>query len=173
MKTTRFAWLLLVLALLATDQYLKYLVETMLPLQEAVPVFPMFSLYRTYNPGVAFSMLSGLNGWPLNLLTIAIIAFVLWLWHGLESGRWISAVGYALVIGGALGNLVDRIRLGKVVDMILLHTDTWSFAIFNVADTFITIGAAAIILDEFLRWRSDDGEPDVDTNKDRKENHHG
>jgi len=135
------------------DQISKILSQSYLTLQEPVSIIPFWSLYLTYNYGVAFSMLSFLNGWPLSILTIGIIAFVFWLWRGLEPDRWILGLGYALVIGGAVGNLIDRIRLGKVVDMILFHTDNWSFAVFNVADSFISIGAAAIILDEYLQWR--------------------
>jgi signal peptidase II len=88
-------------------------------------------------------------------MTVAIIGFVFWLWRGLEPDRNLSELGYGLIIGGAIGNLIDRAWLGKVVDMILFHIDSldFRFAVFNLADTFITIGAMAIILDEIIIWQ--------------------
>jgi len=120
-----------------------------------VPLLPFLSFFRTYNEGVAFSAFSGLGPWPLILLTVAIMVFVIWLWRNLEHDRTFTEFGYALVLAGALGNLIDRIQLGKVVDMIFFHIDQigFQFAIFNLADTFITLGAAAIILEEILVWR--------------------
>ncbi|MEM9279547.1 MAG: signal peptidase II, partial [Pseudomonadota bacterium] len=108
-------WIIPIAALVAVDQISKYWVETTLPLYQRIEVIPFLSLYRTYNEGVAFSFLSGLGSFPLIILTIAIILFILWLWRSLEPGRWLSALGYALVVAGAFGNLIDRIRLGKVV----------------------------------------------------------
>lgn len=141
--------------LVLTDQITKWLVETRLPLQQQIEVIPFFSLFRTYNYGVAFSMLDDLGHWPLVVMTLVIVAFVFWLWRGLEEGRKLSEYGYALIIGGAIGNVIDRAVLGKVVDMILFHIDSldFRFAVFNLADTFITIGAMAIILDEILVWK--------------------
>ncbi len=148
-------WILLITILVMVDQATKWWVELSLPLRAQVELLPFLSLYRTYNEGVAFSFLSGFGRWPLVMLTAAIILFVLWLWRGLEKNRYLAAVGYSFVIGGALGNLIDRVWLGKVIDMIFFHIDSldFQFAIFNVADTFITIGAIAIILDEFLIWK--------------------
>ena len=101
-----------------------------------------------------------MSHWFLVAMTLAIMGFVLWLWRNLEPGRNLSALGYALVLGGATGNLIDRIWLGKVIDMISFHIDSigFQFAIFNLADTFITLGAAAIIVDEFLLWRKHAGQ---------------
>lgn len=151
----RIFWTAIVSLAIVLDQFSKWLTETMLPLQQQIPVIPFLSLYRTYNEGVAFSFLSGMSHYILIAMTVVIIAFVLWLWRNLEADRFISAFGYALVIGGAIGNLIDRIWLGKVIDMIFFHIDSigFQFAIFNLADTFITLGAAAIILDEFLLWK--------------------
>lgn len=152
---TRLQWCFLIGILVLSDQVLKYWVEATLPLQERVPLVPFFSLYRTYNEGVAFSALSGLGAWPLIILTGLIICFVLWLWASMGPDRRLSAYGYALVLSGALGNLVDRVRIGKVIDMFSFHIDSigFQFAIFNLADTFITLGALAIITDEVLTWR--------------------
>ena len=151
----RIYWTLLIVLLIVIDQISKWLVETILPLQQQIEVIPFFSLYRTYNYGVAFSFLDNLGQWPLVIITVIIVGFVFWLWRGLEAGRTLSALGYAFIIGGAIGNLIDRAWLGKVVDMVLFHIDSldFRFAVFNLADTFITIGAMAIILDEIIIWQ--------------------
>ncbi len=142
---------LFILVALVADQAIKYLVEAFLPFQEAVPVIPMLALYRTYNYGVAFSMLSGMEGWFIVGIRLAVVAFVLWLWRRTPKDRFFAHLGYAMIIAGALGNLVDRVLFGYVIDYILFHTTTWSFAVFNLADSFITVGAGAIILDELLQ----------------------
>ena len=146
----RAVWTAIIAIIVCLDQFSKWLTETYLPLQQVVDLLPFLSFYRTYNYGVAWSFLSDLGPLPLIILTIVIIGFVAWLWRSLEPGRHLTALGYACVIGGALGNLIDRIWLGKVIDMIYFHIDAlnFHFAIFNLADTFITIGAGAIILDE-------------------------
>ena len=144
---------LLVLVLILADQLSKYWVENFLPFQQFVPVVPMLSLFRTYNTGIAFSMFASLNEWALSAITLVILGFVIWLWSRTGPGRNLSKIGFALIIGGAIGNLVDRLWLGHVVDFILFHTESWSFAVFNLADSFITIGAVAIILDELLEAR--------------------
>lgn len=146
--------LLLIALLIALDQAVKLWVEAELPLREPVHVMPMLALYRTYNEGIAFSFLSGASGWLLVLFTSAVVAFVLYLWKGTERERRLAHLGYALIIGGALGNLIDRIAYGHVVDYVLVYTQTWSFAVFNLADAFITIGAGAIILDEVIAIRA-------------------
>ncbi|SOE17960.1 signal peptidase II [Hoeflea halophila] len=140
--------LLLVSASVAIDQVIKWLVETRLPFHELVPVIPMLALYRTWNEGIAFSMLGGLPDTALLMLTGLVIVFVLFLWWRTPPERRIAHLGYALIIGGALGNLIDRAVYGHVVDYILFHTATWSFAVFNLADAFISIGAGLIVLDE-------------------------
>jgi signal peptidase II len=150
---TRLSGALLVAGLLALDQFTKYLVETSLPMQEKIDVLPFLALYRTFNTGIAFSFLSGMDDLALSLLTLAITGFVLYLWARSDSTQRFAQFGYALVIGGALGNLIDRLRLGHVVDFILFHTPNWSFAVFNLADSFITIGAMLIILQELFDLR--------------------
>jgi signal peptidase II len=132
------------------DQLIKWLVETRLPFHELVPVIPMLGLYRTWNEGIAFSLLKGLPDSGLLALTAVVIVFVLYLWWRTPGERGIAHLGFALIIGGALGNLIDRAVYGHVVDYILFHTSTWSFAVFNLADSFISIGAGLIVLDEVI-----------------------
>jgi len=142
--------LTLVAGAVALDQVIKWLVETRLPFHELVPVLPMFALYRTWNEGIAFSLLKGMPDFGLLALTGLVIIFVLYLWWRTPSGRGVAHLGYALIIGGALGNLIDRAVYGHVVDYILFHTESWSFAVFNLADSFISIGAGLIVLDELI-----------------------
>lgn len=144
---------LILLALLA-DQIIKVLVEKYLPLQEMVPVIPFLALYRTYNLGVAFSMLSGMEGWAIVTMRLLIVAFVIWLWRKTDADRTFAHLGFALIIAGAAGNIFDRFLYGHVVDYILFHTETWSFAVFNLADSFITVGAGCVILDELLQAKA-------------------
>ncbi|MDR6103980.1 MULTISPECIES: signal peptidase II [Agrobacterium] len=144
---------LILMALLA-DQIIKVLVEKYLPLQEMVPVIPFLALYRTYNLGVAFSMLSGMEGWAIVTMRLLIVAFVIWLWRKTDADRTFAHLGFALIIAGAAGNIFDRFLYGHVVDYILFHTETWSFAVFNLADSFITIGAGCVILDELLQAKA-------------------
>lgn len=142
--------LAMVAGAVALDQIIKYLVETMLPFQELVPVLPMLSLYRTWNEGIAFSLLKDLPDSGLLVLTLVVIMFVLYLWRRTPADRTLAHLGFALIIGGALGNLIDRAVYGHVVDYILFHTRTWSFAVFNLADSFISVGAGLIVLDELI-----------------------
>lgn len=145
--------LIVVILLVAADQASKAIAEATLPFEVSVPVLPFLAAYLTYNKGIAFSLLAFMDDTALIALTIAIMVFVAWLWHQADVGRLWARVGFTLVFGGALGNLIDRLVHGHVVDFILFHTPHWSFAVFNLADSFITVGAALIILDEFLVLR--------------------
>jgi signal peptidase II len=156
MTAGRISWPIyagIVAAGIALDQWIKWLVETRLPMHEAVEVLPFLALYRTYNTGIAFSMLSSFGDKGLIVMSVGVIAFVLYLAARSEPGQVLARVGFALIISGALGNLIDRSIYGHVVDYILFHTPVWSFAVFNLADAFISVGAAAIVLQEFLAWR--------------------
>jgi signal peptidase II len=137
----------------ALDQWIKHMVETRLVLQEPVELLPFLALYRTYNTGVAFSMLSAFGDIGLIVVALAVIAFVLYLASRSTGDQWFARIGFALIIGGAIGNLIDRAVHGHVIDYILFHTPVWSFAVFNLADAFITVGAVMVLLEEFLGWR--------------------
>ena len=147
----------LVVVAVALDQWIKYLVETRLVMHEMVEVLPFLALYRTYNTGIAFSMLSSFGDTGLIVVSLAVIAFVLYLASRSTDDQGIARLGFALIIGGAIGNLIDRAVYGHVIDYILFHTPVWSFAIFNLADVFITVGAVTVLLDEFLGWRRQQG----------------
>jgi len=137
----------------ALDQIAKRIVDLALPYRELVPVLPILGLYRTYNRGIAFSFLTGFSVWDLMALTVAIVGVVLYLRCRTGAERWLAHLGYGLIVGGAIGNMLDRLLLGHVVDYVLFHTHGWSFAVFNLADSFITVGATAVILDELFAVR--------------------
>jgi signal peptidase II len=144
---------LIVIASVILDQAIKRLVETRLTMEELVPVLPFLGLYRTWNIGVAFSKLSNIGPNALVVMTLLIIAFVGWLWSRVGAEKRYARLGFALIIGGAIGNLIDRVFLGHVIDYILFHTPFWSFAVFNLADALISVGALFILIQEFADWR--------------------
>ena len=136
------------------DQLIKYWVVNTLEVGEEIDLLPFLSLHHARNPGIAFSMLSSVSDWGLIALTLCIICFVIWLWKNAGPEKSLSRFGFLLVIGGAIGNLIDRIRFHYVIDYISFHIDgVFSFAIFNLADSFITVGAVLIVLDELLHWK--------------------
>ena len=140
--------------LVGLDQWSKYLVETRLEYGVPVDVMPFIAFFRTHNDGVSFSMLSGFGAAGLIAISLLVLAIVLWIWSKVEQGRLLAHLGFSLICAGAIGNLIDRSTLGVVIDFIQFHTVDWSFAIFNVADAYISVGVGAIILDEFLAWRN-------------------
>jgi signal peptidase II len=145
-----YRWLWLSVAVIALDQATKALILSAFRPGEEKALLPVLSLVLAFNPGAAFSFLAGATGWQRWLFTgVALAACVLMLWLLRRGGsRWLSA-GLALIIGGALGNLWDRLAIGTVVDFVLVHYGGWSFPAFNVADSAITVGAAALIFDGF------------------------
>lgn len=148
--------LALVMAVILLDQASKIAVERLLPFESGVSVLPFLTLFRTYNTGVAFSMLADTNTWLIVAMRLAIVVFVLWLWRRTPADRLLAHPGYALIIAGAAGNLIDKFLYGHVIDFILFHTAGWYFAVFNLADSFITIGAGLVILDELLLKKKTD-----------------
>jgi signal peptidase II len=138
-----------------SDQIIKFLIETSMDYQQQIDLLPFLALFRVHNNGIAFSMLSGLHDLALIGLTIVVIGFVSYLWWSTASARWISRGGFALIIGGAIGNLIDRSLHGYVIDYILFHLPSWSFAVFNLADAYISIGAALVVIEEFFVWLRD------------------
>ena len=147
------SYALLVAAVIALDQWVKRLVETGLAFQEKLDLLPFLALFRTYNTGIAFSMFSSFGDTGLVVIAVLVVAFVLYLATRTPSGHVIARTGFALIIGGALGNLIDRAVYGHVIDYILFHTPVWSFAVFNLADAFISLGAALVVFDELIGWR--------------------
>ncbi|MGB3898971.1 MAG: signal peptidase II [Mesorhizobium sp.] len=144
---------LLAVVAIALDQWIKYLVETGLDMHQPVDILPFLALFRTYNTGIAFSMLDSFGDTGLIAVSVVVVAFVLYLAAKTAPGQVLARIGFALIVGGALGNLIDRAAYGHVIDYILFHTPVWSFAVFNLADAFITVGAVMVVFDEFIAWR--------------------
>lgn len=137
----------------ALDQWIKYLVETKLVMHQAVDLLPFLALFRTFNTGVAFSMFAWVGDKGLIAISVAVVAFVLYLAMKSSPRDVFARLGFSLIVSGAIGNLIDRAIYGHVIDYILFHTPSWSFAVFNLADAFISIGAAAVVLQEVVNWR--------------------
>jgi signal peptidase II len=137
---------------IVVDQWLKLLVETRLAFQEPVHLLPFLALYRTYNTGIAFSMFSSFGDGALILLSLVVVGFILYLASATRPDQILARSGFALVVGGAIGNLVDRAWHGHVIDYILFHTPLFTFAVFNLADALITTGAVLVVAEESLSW---------------------
>lgn len=135
------------------DQAVKYWIMQNMPLGTEIPLIPFLSLYHVRNSGIAFSFFSSFSHWGIIAITIIVIIFLLWLWKNTEDNKFLMRFGLVLIIGGAIGNLIDRIRFHHVTDYILFHIDDiFYFAIFNLADSFITLGVIAILIEELRTW---------------------
>ncbi|UXM94818.1 signal peptidase II [Bartonella sp. HY329] len=149
-KSALWGGIIFVAILVALDQVIKHLVITHMELYQAIDVLPFLKLFYTQNTGIAFSMLASFHDWGLIALTIVVIIFVMMLWLKGDKNKQLANIGYLMVLGGAFGNLIDRVRFHYVVDYILVYAYGWSFAVFNAADAFITIGAVLIIINELF-----------------------
>ena len=145
-------WLWLSLGVIIADQVTKQIAEANLSLHQAINVLPYFDWYLTYNTGAAFSFLADAGGWQRWLFTaIAIVMSVLivqWI-RKLPAEETLTAISLSLILGGAIGNLIDRIFLGHVIDYIQVWLGTYPFPAFNIADAAISVGAALLILSSF------------------------
>ncbi|MCW5662698.1 MAG: lipoprotein signal peptidase [Piscinibacter sp.] len=148
-------WLAIAALVIVADQFTKTLILGWFQLGDSRTVASFFNLVRVHNTGAAFSFLAGASGWQRWFfvgLGAAAAVFIVWLLRS-HGGQRLFATALALILGGALGNVVDRLLHGYVVDFIQVHYGGWYFPSFNVADSAITIGAALLILDELRRVR--------------------
>jgi signal peptidase II len=153
MMRTGLRWLWLSVLVAAIDQVSKILLIERLPPYRPVAVLPSLNFLLTYNTGVSFSFLQlsgGWQRWPLAIFAIVIIAVLVGWLARLTGARRLLGCAVAIVLGGAVGNLIDRIVQGQVTDFIQVYWGDWSFAIFNLADAAITVGVALILLDNLL-----------------------
>jgi signal peptidase II len=149
------SWLAIALGVVLLDQFTKTLILGFFQLGDSRTVTSFFNVVRVHNTGAAFSFLAGAAGWQRWLfvgLGVLAAGFIVWMLrrHG---GQRLFGWALALILGGAIGNVIDRLLHGYVVDFIQVHYAGWSFPSFNVADSAITVGAACLILDELLRVR--------------------
>jgi len=149
-STSNLRWLWLSLVVIVLDQATKHWMLASFRPGEDLPLTSFASLVLAFNTGAAFSFLAGEDGWQRWLFAvIAIAACIAMIWFMWRGGSMLFCAGLALIIGGALGNLYDRLTLGHVVDFLLFHYRGWYYPAFNVADSAITVGAGALILDSF------------------------
>lgn len=151
-------WLWLSVLVIALDLGTKALATAMLTYAEPVAVVPMFNFTLLHNTGAAFSFLAGADGWQrwffVALAAVVSVVLVIWLKNLKREETW-TAIAIALILGGAIGNVYDRVVHGYVVDFLHVYWQNWHFPAFNIADTAITIGAGMMILDIFRKPATD------------------
>ena len=150
-------WLWLSAAVIVLDQLSKWLVVSHLAVYDSIRVLPVFNLVLIHNPGAAWSFLAGASGWQRWFFTILALvvsaAIVVWMrFLPRREYRW-RAIALALVLAGALGNVIDRLWHGYVIDFLQFHYHGWYYPAFNLADSAITVGAAMLILEGLFSRR--------------------
>ena len=139
------------LLIIVFDQLTKWMIVKWVPLYDKIPINGFINITHQRNTGAAFSFLADASGWQryffVVLATAVSVYIIYWLWNIRREGQIVLAAGLALVLGGALGNAIDRLRLGSVVDFIQVIIAGWPFPSFNVADSAITVGAGLLIID--------------------------
>lgn len=149
-------WLWLSMVVLVVDQWTKRLIVGSLDLFDEIYVLPVLDIVRWHNEGAAWSFLDNAGGWQrwfFMILGVGVsFGILVWLRQLPVRGQGRVAAGLALIMGGALGNVIDRAYLGYVIDFIKVHYGEWVFPAFNVADSSITIGAGLIILDAVIDY---------------------
>jgi signal peptidase II len=149
-------WLWVSVVVLLVDQCTKLLADAMLVLYQPVAVIPYFALMKAYNSGAAFSFLSEASGWQrwffATLAMVVIGVLLVWL-RRLPAAEMRTRLALVLILGGAAGNLIDRLVYGYVIDFIDIYYDNWHWPAFNVADAAISVGAFLLLLDAFRGGR--------------------
>ena len=144
-------WLLLAGLVIVFDQLTKWLMVSWLSLYETVPVIPFFNLTMAHNTGAAFSFLAQAGGWQrwffVGLAIIISVVLLVWLRKAVENK--LEATALSLILGGAIGNVIDRVHLGYVIDFLDVYYGSYHWPAFNIADSAIVIGAGLLIFDSF------------------------
>ena len=154
-SSTMWPWLGWAVLLIVADQVTKTLILGNYRLGDSTFITSFFNIVRAHNTGAAFSFLSNAGGWQRWLFTgigAAATIFIVWQLRA-HPGQRLFSFAMASILGGAVGNVVDRLLHGYVVDFLDFHLNGWHFPAFNIADTAITVGAVCLILDELLRVR--------------------
>ena len=156
LKKSPLKWLWLTVLVIVLDQASKLLVDHTMDLFESIPLIPLFQLTYVRNTGAAFSLLAHAGGWQrwffIVLSLVASVGISYWI-NKLPKDRHLEASAWALVLGGALGNLIDRIAYGYVIDFLDAYYQQWHFPAFNVADSAITVGVGMLLIDAVLATR--------------------
>jgi signal peptidase II len=154
---TGWRWLPLTGVILVLDQITKAIIVDRFDLHDTIRVLPVLDIVRMHNTGAAFSLFAEASGWQRWLFTaLALgvgVAIVVWLGRLKAGSQKVLAAALALILGGAVGNLIDRVRFGYVVDFVHAHWNQAYFPAFNVADAAITVGAGLLLLDAVLESR--------------------
>ena len=146
-----YVWMAISALVVIADQLTKWAIVKWIALYEKIPLNSFINLTHHKNPGAAWSFLADAGGWQrwffIGLATVVSVVLVVWLWRIRNERQAILSAGLALVLGGAIGNLIDRVVSGEVTDFIQVLFGSWAFPSFNVADAGITVGAALLIID--------------------------
>jgi len=148
-------WLWISLLVVTLDQATKQIAESQLTPHQAVNLFPYFDWYLTYNTGAAFSILANAGGWQRWFISVfaVVISGVIVQWiRKLPREETLTAVSLSLILGGAIGNLIDRVYLGHVIDYIQVWLGSYPWPAFNIADAAIFVGAVMLILSSFTEF---------------------
>lgn len=150
---SKLRWLWLSAVVIVLDQATKYLASGLLDYGVPVPVLPFFNLTLAHNPGAAFSFLAEASGWQrwffIGIALVVSVLIVGWMKRLSPRENWLAAA-LALILGGAIGNVIDRVMYGYVVDFIDLYYGAWHWPAFNIADSAITVGVAIMLIDSLL-----------------------
>ena len=150
-------WLPATILLIVLDQLSKAWIVRHFSYGESLALLPVLNIDLRYNPGAAFSFLADATGWQrwffAGLAIVGGLGILVWLRRLNARTQWVLALGLCFILAGAIGNLIDRLRLGHVIDFIEAHWKDASFPAFNLADSAITVGAALIILDAWFEGR--------------------
>lgn len=152
MTSSKISYLLLAAAAIVSDQISKLAVLAKFEYQERLNVIPdFFDLTLVFNPGAAFSFLADQGGWQKFFFLALALVISGYLWRAIvrdDFARW-GKIGASMIIGGAIGNVIDRLAYGHVVDFLLFYWKDWYYPAFNIADSFICVGAVLLVLDGF------------------------
>jgi signal peptidase II len=150
-------WLWLSALIVAADQASKAYIVAAFELYDRIQLLPVFGITRLHNTGAAFSFLASAGGWQrwfFVAIAVAVTALVcVWLKRMPRQGHGWLAASLALIVGGAIGNVIDRVFRGHVVDFLSVHWERWFFPAFNVADSAITVGAVILLIESFYEGR--------------------
>jgi signal peptidase II len=150
-------WLWLTTAVIVLDQVTKQIAQAALIPYEPIPIAPSFNLSLMYNTGAAFSILADAGGWQrwfFVVLSATVSCFLVAWMSRLHRNERLLAIALALILGGAIGNLIDRIFFGYVIDFIQVYYASWYWPAFNIADSAITVGATLLVVSTFVAPRA-------------------